>query len=110
MPRRPCLGCGVPTTGSRCADCIPHRPGSTARGYGRAHQRAAATAIEAEPWCHTLGGCPYPDAGTSANPLTGGHPRMRSDFGGDHAAWAAQSLIPQCARCNSGHAPLLEDR
>jgi hypothetical protein len=109
MPRRPCLTCGTPTTGTRCPACVPHRPSANARGYGRAHQRATADAIEAEPWCHTLGGCPWPDSATPANPLTGGHPRMLADLGGDRAAWAAQPRIPQCSRCNSGHAPLVED-
>lgn len=107
MPRRPCLSCGIPTTGTRCPGCTPSRPSAHARGYGRHHQAATAAAIEAEPWCHTLGGCPHPDAGTHRNPLTGGHPRTLEQCGGDRQAWNAQPRIPQCSRCNSGHAPLV---
>lgn len=102
MPRRPCLTCGTPTTGTRCPACSPRRPSAHARGYDADHRAATAAAIAAEPWCHTPGGCPFPDAGTSANPLTGGHPHPLAHYDGDTAAWAAQPRIPQCHRCNSG--------
>lgn len=98
MARRPCMDCGRPTHGTRC----PEHASSTARGYGQAHRRATKAAIEAEPWCHTPGGCPHPDAGTPANPLTGGHPYPLSAYDGNRAAWAAQPRVPQCRRCNSG--------
>jgi hypothetical protein len=86
---------------------MPYRPtsrpsSSTGQGYDTQHRRLTAAAIAAEPWCHTPGGCPYPDANTPANPLVGGHPKTLAQFGGNRQAWAAQPRIPQCHRCNSG--------
>lgn len=100
-----CTVCGVPGPAARCE---LHRRGSaSARGYGRAHRQATATAMTAEPWCHTAGGCPYPDTGTPTNPLTGGHPYTLADCGGDMTVWSAQVRVPQCQRCNSGKASLV---
>lgn len=106
MKRTPCLVCGTPTVGNRCP--IHARPTGSAhaRGYGRAHQRRTADAIAAEPWCHTAGGCPFPDGGTSTNPLTGGHPLTLAECDEDWDRWTAQAIIPQCHRCNSGHHPV----
>lgn len=100
MPLRPCTVCGTPARGSRCP--AHQRPSSAARGYGSDHRARSAEAIAGEPWCHTPGGCPYADAGTPANPLTGGHPLPLDHFAGDQLAWAAQPRMPQCRRCNSG--------
>jgi hypothetical protein len=97
----PCATCGSLTT---CAH--RQRASAPARGYGRDHRARTADAIRHEPWCHTTGGCPWPDSGTDTNPLTGGHPRTLAELGGNRAAWDAQPRIPQCSRCNSGHAPL----
>jgi hypothetical protein len=36
--RRPCIVCGTPTVGSRCA--AHARPNANARGYGHAHRKA----------------------------------------------------------------------
>lgn len=102
MPLRPCSVCGIPNRGARCPEHQQRRPGAQAQGYTRDHQQRSAEAIEAEPWCHTPGGCPFGDAGTPANPLTGGHPHPLSAFDGDREAWMAQPRIPQCRRCNSG--------
>lgn len=103
MPRRPCVICGSPCSGSRCtAHPATPRRSAHARGYGADHARQTARAIEAEPWCHTPAGCPYPDAGTASNPLTGGHPLPLADFGFDVIAWGQQPRVPQCRRCNSG--------
>jgi hypothetical protein len=105
--RRPCLTCGTPTTGPRCP--AHARPSASARGYGRDHQRRTAVAIAAQPWCHTVPACPYDDAGTDTNPLTGGHPLPLSAFNGDKDAWGAQARIPQCRRCNVGKRPLVAE-
>lgn len=100
----------APTPCPTCGHLGPchhrQRPSAHQRGYGADHQAATAQAIAAEPWCHTTGGCPWPDAGTPANPLTGGHPHPLATYGGDIERWNAQRRIPQCHRCNSGHAPL----
>jgi hypothetical protein len=77
------------------------RPGAQARGYDREHQQRTADAIAAEPWCHTQPCCPFPDAGTRANPLTGDHPLTLAQCGGDVEAWKAQKRVPLCRRCNS---------
>lgn len=78
-----------------------HNRSSTARGYGAQHRRLTADAIKSEPWCHSLD-CPYPDAGTQANPLTGGHRYSLAELNGNQAEWDAQPRIPQCKRCNVG--------
>jgi hypothetical protein len=57
---------------------------------------AVAQAVADEPWCHRVGGCPYPDAGTPANPLTGDH-AVALRAGGD----PRQAPIVLCRRCNS---------
>lgn len=82
------------------------RPSAARRGYHHQHRAATAAAIRAEPWCHTTGGCPEPDAGTDANPLTGGHPLTLAQLDGDRSAFDAQQRVPQCHRCNSARRPL----
>lgn len=79
---RPCLDCGMLTSGSRCP---PHqtvfsrqrdaRRGSRQqRGYDQDWVRLSKAAIAAEPWCHRLGGCRFlADAGTPANPWSTDH-------------------------------------
>ena len=79
-------------------------PGAYAQGYDRQHQRLTAEAIAREPWCHRNGGCPYADAGTKTNPLTGEHPRSLAQLGGDMQAWKNQPRIPLCRRCNTSKA------
>jgi len=100
--RRPCLDCGRLTIGTRCAEhtrILEQRRGSpTQRGYGAAWHRLAQAAIRAEPWCHTAGGCPYPDAGIpGVNPLTGGH-AIPMAAGGPALP---DVVVVQCRRCNS---------
>ena len=85
---------------------MPTRPsrrpgGAHAQGYDRQHQALTAAAIAREPWCHRSGGCPYDDAGTPANPLTGDHPLTLAQCGGDVQRWKAQPRIPMCRRCNT---------
>jgi len=55
MASRPCLVCGAPSQGSRCAahGTGRRRPSATARGLGRQHQRAAKVLIEA--WVTSYG-------------------------------------------------------
>lgn len=108
MRRVPCLNCGTPTSpGPRCHQHAHPTGSATARGYGATHRKATAAAVAAEPWCHTAGGCPWPDSATATNPLTGGHPLTIDDLHGDRQAWATQQVVPQCHRCNSGHYPLI---
>lgn len=87
-------------TGRRCPGCERQRDTargtSTQRGYDSAYRLRRREIIEAEPWCHTPGGCPYGDGGTRANPLTADHVNPRGP------AWAAGPLVPLCKRCNSG--------
>lgn len=114
MPLRPCKVCGTPTPyGERhCGQPAsrPYRGSSTAQGYGAQHRAQTEQAINAEPWCHTIGGCPYPDSGTETNRLTGGHPFTVAEMGGDRLAWSRQARIAQCMRCNSGHRPLVAEK
>jgi hypothetical protein len=99
--RRLCRVCGAPTEGAHCpAHTGPRQP------YGAAHRAATAKAVRAEPWCHTSGGCPFPDSGRLTNPLTGGHPLPLTAFHGDRAAWNAQPRVPQCLKCNGSRRPL----
>ena len=86
----PCLDCGRPSRGSRC----PAHEAVIRRAYHGSYPSRRAAAIRAEPWCHRPGGCPHPDAGTRANPLTADHttPVVR---GG-----ASSSLLVVCLRCN----------
>lgn len=57
MARRPCIICGLPSSGTRCPRHI-RTNNSTARGYGSDHQRARlrlANALPAPCWyCHTV--------------------------------------------------------
>lgn len=98
--RRPCRICGEPTEGHLCPD---HQG---AAGYGPQHRARTAAAVRAEPWCHTSGGCPFPDSGSLANPLTGGHPLPLTAFAGDRDAWHAQARLAQCLKCNSSRRSL----
>jgi 5-methylcytosine-specific restriction endonuclease McrA len=94
-----CLDCGVSQRhGARCALCDrlhrARRSSSYARGYDATYRRERARVIAAEPWCHA-NPCPYPDAGTPANPLTGEHqvPLSRGGYG--------SPLTVLCRSCNS---------
>lgn len=97
--RRPCLDCGALTPGTRCPTCTRaydrnRRPSPEAR-YGADRKARHRDAIDAEPWCHWEGGCPFPI--TKANPLTADHPIRVADGGDPY-----QSLVPMCKRHNSG--------
>lgn len=86
---------------------MPTRPRRSRAGhYDHHHQQLTAAAITAEPWCHTLGGCPFPHSATPTNPLTGGHPRTLVEMGGDIDAWKAQPRVAQCRACNSSRRPI----
>ena len=96
--QRPCLDCGRLTKRTRCLGCAraydqTRRPSATQR-YGTGWAARHKAAIEAQPWCHNPE-CPYPDAGTTANPLTADHSTPAS-LGG-----VASVLVPMCKRCNS---------
>lgn len=101
MTARTCLDCGIPQRhGERCVLCdrayqYRRRRSPRLRGYDAAYRRERDRVIAAEPWCHTQPGCPYPDAGSRANPLTGGHtvPLSRNGYG--------SPLVPLCRSCNS---------
>lgn len=90
---------------------MPTRPtgrrpgGAQAKGYTAGHQEETKRAIAAAPWCHTWPSCPHADAGTDANPLQGGHPKLKAECRTE-AEWRAQQVVPQCRRCNSGHRPV----
>ena len=97
---RPCLGpsdgsAPCPTrsvqTATRCEPCRlqrerTRRPPTAARGYDAPWQAFSRGQRDAEPWCHTVPRCPYPDSGMDANPLTVDH--------------ATLGLV-LCRRCNS---------
>jgi 5-methylcytosine-specific restriction endonuclease McrA len=77
---RPCITptCERLTRGTRCTACEAQyqrqRGTPTQRGYGPDYRKRRLEAISAEPWCHRVGGCRYPeDAGTLRNPLTADH-------------------------------------
>jgi 5-methylcytosine-specific restriction endonuclease McrA len=102
--KRPCLGtrderCGIPTEGSRCPK---HARAVHAPYNDPDYLRRRDEAIRAQPWCHNPEGCPYPDAGTPANPLTADH-TIPLAAGGAHSR-----LEPWCKRCNSGKRDRLE--
>lgn len=101
--RRPCLGCGVPSVGSRCADCAlrlkaerPYPSGkrlsnasASARGYDAAWQRLSKRARNLQPWCSDCG-CP-------------------DDLTADHLVWPARTLSDVevvCRPCNSARGPI----
>lgn len=87
---RVCLkpGCPELTSGSYCRR---HYLAKRRPFYNRQHAKRARAAIAAEPWCHTPGGCPHPDAGTPANPLQGDHSDPRDPM---------SPIRPLCRRCN----------
>ena len=97
---RPCLDCGTLSSGSYCP---PHqtavnrardarRGSSHDRGYDASWARLSKAARAAEPWCHTEGGCPYPDSGVPPNDLVADHRIPGSLDGGVEVL---------CRRCNS---------
>jgi hypothetical protein len=93
MPRRPCLGCGTPTTMARCSSCRrehERRRGTRQqRGYDATYDKArAALHLELRPPCHW--GC-----GRVAT--TADHdPPM-------HEVGVHYRLVPACAQCNYPH-------
>jgi hypothetical protein len=78
-----CLDCGRHSQHSRCPLCQNRRDRLAYGGSWRAFSQGQR---QAEPWCHTEPHCPYPDAGSRANPLTTDH----VDLG-----------LVICARCNA---------
>lgn len=92
--KRRCLqaGCSRLTDASYCRD---HYLARRRPFYNRQHSKRAKATIAAEPWCHTQPRCPYPDAGSKANPLTGDHTDPDNP---------ASPLVPLCRRCNSARA------
>ena len=100
LDMRPCLSCGALTRSTRCpaherANDHTRRPAFRAR-YGPGWDKRRAETIAAEPWCHTYPHCPYPDAGSAANPLTADHSLALVAGGSD------SPLVTRCRRCNSG--------
>lgn len=91
---RVCLSPGCPRLTS-ASYCREHYLAKRRPFYNRQHAKRAKAAIAAEPWCHADGGCPHPDAGTPANPLTGDHADPQEPM---------SALRPLCRRCNSARA------
>jgi HNH endonuclease len=100
MSKRPCLDCGEPTQGSRCARCRAVqdrardavRGNTTQRGLGAEHQRQVA---ELKREAGPLSYCPRCGrAITKANPITGQHVVPRA-----HGGTKATEL--ECKICNS---------
>jgi 5-methylcytosine-specific restriction endonuclease McrA len=64
---KPCLGCGEPTNGSRCADCqLPRtqpadRPSATQRGYDSRWQALSKRLRKRSPFCE------WPGCGSTTN-------------------------------------------
>jgi hypothetical protein len=88
---KPCLDCGRLTHQSRCS---LHQASHDSVYATAAYLTEREVVLRAEPWCHNPA-CPYPDAGTPANPLTADH-TVPVVFGG-----AGSPLVPVCRRCNS---------
>lgn len=91
MPRRPCLDCGAPTSGSRCTDCRrdhdrTRRPDPAARGYDADYRGLRKEILAEHPDCWW---CPAP-----ATTIDHVVPLAR---GGDNDR---SNLVPACARCN----------
>jgi 5-methylcytosine-specific restriction endonuclease McrA len=94
-PLRPCLTCGRPARGTRCADHrIPPRS-------SRPHRRARAHVLANATRCHTCGQPPTP-----GNPLTLGHLVPHSHGG----TLDLDNLVAECARCNYSRGAQLPDR
>ena len=79
---------------TRSSYCRVHYNAKRRPFYNRQHSKRAKAAIAAEPWCHS-DPCPYPDAGTPANPLTGDHSEPDDP---------QSPLVPRCRACNSARA------
>jgi hypothetical protein len=102
MPKRPCIECGVPSTGTRCEqhrlakqrirEQGRDRPTKQQRGYTKAYDQARAVALATATHCRT---CHQPF--TPDNPATGGH-RVAIRHGGT----ASDGVSAECARCNYG--------
>jgi len=96
MPRRPCLGCGTPTTRPRCPTCHSarlrqrdlRRGSRQQRGYDAWYEQArAALHLELYPPCHWCG-----------------RPATTADHDPPMAtAGVHYHLVPACARCNYSH-------
>ncbi len=81
---RPCLICGTPAKGSRCAKhALPPR--------GAAHRRARKQVLAGATVCAECGQPPTPD-----NPLTLGHVVARAHGGGLEPS----NTQAECKRCN----------
>ena len=97
MGLRSCLGgldrrpCGRLTRATRC----PVHAAQVRQPYNGTYRARRGLAIQGEPWCHSTP-CPYPDAGTRANPLTADHINPIANGGADGP------LTVLCLRCNSG--------
>jgi hypothetical protein len=78
--------------GSRCPTC--RRAHDVAYGYGYRQRRRVV--LDGASKCQSVPRCPYPDAGSAANPLTTDHVVPVSHGGTDSA------LMVLCLRCNSG--------
>lgn len=91
---KPCLYCSKLSPREVCTSCKAkrQRPKTADRGLGGKHQRLAAQAVKAQPWCSNCG-----TRGSRSNPLSGDHIIPRSQ-GGKAEAGNYQVL---CRRCNS---------
>lgn len=94
---RPCLDCGRPSSGSRCADCSrgrqfgTGRPGTSAsRGYDREWRKVRLQIlVRDESTCRWCGG--YADTVDHLVPLHQGGARLDPT-----------NLVAACRSCNSG--------
>lgn len=55
MTLRPCLTCGEPSTGPRCAEHTDSKPTAHARGYDAAWSRLSKRARRLQPFCTDCG-------------------------------------------------------
>jgi 5-methylcytosine-specific restriction protein A len=111
---RPCLGyagetCGQLTSSTRCPThrrlAEQARGSRHQRGYDNDWDRLVAALKATEPWCHNRR-CPYRDAGTQANPLTGQHIVAKIRGGTDEP----RNVTVWCRRCNSAEVASLRTR
>jgi 5-methylcytosine-specific restriction enzyme A len=99
---RPCLDCGVPTTGSRCPThqrqwILSHRGTTTQQGYGRAWRRLAEAAVREHVASHGWL-CPgWKRPSHPSRDLTADHPIAKANGG----PVLPDQIDVLCRSCNS---------
>lgn len=100
MPPTPCLDCGRPCAGSRCAPCKLANSNKRYAARGTTAQRglSGAHARMSRHYKRTNAACVYcQQTGTPDNPITAGHIIARSHGGGSNLS----NYQPECRSCNS---------